>query len=174
MMAPPQAPDAFTRFISVLVLVCLPADPINRALGRQAIDRSPDGAIVSVFSDCARLPRYSEALDTEGKPDAVVDLRLAAAEADAVLVITSYRGRVPSMAHNAIDWLTRRWRRGALHDKPLAVIGRSAEGYTGGWSRPVEDTRGGLGTREARRRSARIVRSAAVNRPGPGLVGCAS
>jgi NAD(P)H-dependent FMN reductase len=55
------------------------------------------------------------------------------------------------MAHNAIDWLTRRWRYGALHDKPLAVIGRSAGRYTGGWSRQVEDTRGGLGTREARR-----------------------
>ena len=27
------------------------------------------------------------------------------------------------MAHNAIDWLTRRWRRGSLHDKPLAVLG---------------------------------------------------
>ena len=31
-------------------------------------------------------------------PDAVVDLRLAAAEADVVLVVTSYRGRIPSMA----------------------------------------------------------------------------
>ena len=62
----------------------------------------------------------------------------AAAEADAVLVITSYRGRVPSMAHNAIDWLTRRWRHGALHDKPLAVIGRSAGCYSGVWSRQVE------------------------------------
>ena len=29
------------------------------------------------------------------------------------------------MAQNAIDWLTRRWRRGALHDKPLPVIGQS-------------------------------------------------
>jgi len=66
---------------------------------------------------------------------------LAAAEADAVLVVTSYRGRVPSMAHNAIDWLTRRWRHGALHDKPLAVLGRSAGYYSGVWSRRVEDSR---------------------------------
>src|SRR5258705_9245226 len=116
----------------------------------------------------ARLPRYREALETRAKPDAVVDLRLAAAEADAVLVITSYRGRVPSMAHNAIDWLTRRWRRGALHDKPLAVIGQSAGCYSGVWSRQVEDTRLGTpsnraadrahtarGGQEARRRRAR-------------------
>jgi len=64
-----------------------------------------------------------------------------------VLVVTSYRGRVPSMAHNAIDWLTHRRRHGALRDKPLAVIGRSAGCYTGAWSRQVEDTRGGLGSR---------------------------
>ena len=65
---------------------------------------------MNVFNDVACLPRYREALETRAKPDAVVDLRLAAAEADAVLLVTSYRGRIPSMAHNAIDWLTRRWR----------------------------------------------------------------
>jgi hypothetical protein len=51
------------------------------------------------------------------------------------------------MAHSAIDWLTRRWRHGALHDKPLAVIGRSTGCYSGVWSRQVEDARGGLGPR---------------------------
>jgi hypothetical protein len=131
MMAAPQAPNAFADFINVLVLVCLPAGPVNRALSRDAIDSSPDGVMVNVFNDLARLPRYREALETHGKPDAVVDLRLAAAEADAVLVVTSYRGRVPSMAHNAIDWLTGQWRPGALHDKPLAVVGRSSGCYSG-------------------------------------------
>jgi NAD(P)H-dependent FMN reductase len=139
-MAAPQTPNAFTDFISVLVLVGLPAGPINRALSRHAIDSSPDGVLVNVFNDLARLPRYREALETHGKPHAVVDLRLAAAEADAVLMITSYRGRVPSMAHNAIDWLTRRWRQGALHDKPLAVVGRSSGYYSGVWSRHVKGT----------------------------------
>jgi hypothetical protein len=146
MMAAPQTPIAFKDFINVLVLIGLPAGPINRALSRHAIDCSPDGVMVNVFNDLARLPRYSEASETQGKPDAVVDLRLAAAEADAVLVVTSYRGRVPSMARNAIDWLTRRWRHG-LHDKPLGVIGRSAGCYSGVRSRRVEDTRGGLGPR---------------------------
>ena len=144
-MAAPQTPNTFADFINVLVLVCLPAGPVNRALSRDAIDTSPDGVMVNVFNDLARLPRYREALETRGKPDAFVDLRLAAAEADAVLVVTSYRGRVPSMAHNAIDWLTRRWRHGALHRKPLAVVGQSAGCYSGVWSRQVEDT--GLGPR---------------------------
>jgi NADPH-dependent FMN reductase len=141
MMAAPQTPNAYEDFITVLVLVGLPAGPVNRALSRHAIDSSPDGVMVNVFNDLARLPRYREALETQGKPDAVVDLRLAAAEADAVLLITSYRGRVPSMAHNAIDWLTRRRRHGALHHKPLAVVGRSSWCYSGVWSCQVEDTR---------------------------------
>ena len=72
------------------------------------------------------MSRYREALETRAKPDAVVDLRLAAAEADAGARRRGYAGELPSMAHNAIDWLTRRWRRGALHDKPLAVVGPSA------------------------------------------------
>jgi hypothetical protein len=147
MMAAPQTPHTFPDFIIVLVLVGLPAGPISRALSRHALDSSPDGVMVHVFDDLARLPRYSEALETHGTPDAVVALRLAASEADAVLFVTSYRGRVPSMVHSAIDWLTRRWRHGALHDKPLAVVGRSTGCYAGVWSRQVEDTRGGLGPR---------------------------
>jgi hypothetical protein len=144
MMAAPHTPNAFPDFIIVLVLVGLPAGPVNRALSRLAIDSSPDGVVVHVFDDVARLPRYREAWETQGKPDAVVDLRLAASEADAVLVVTSYRGRVPSLAHNAIDWLTGRWRHGALHHKPLAVVGRSSGYYSGVLSRQVADTRGGL------------------------------
>jgi hypothetical protein len=145
--AAPQTSNAFTDFINVLVLVGLPAGPVNRALSRHAIDSSPDGVLVNVFSDVANLPRYREDLETWGKPDIVVDLRLAAAEADAVLVLTSYRGRVPSMAHNAIDWLTRRWRHGGLHDKPLAVVGPSAGCYGGVWSRQIDDARDCLGRR---------------------------
>lgn len=144
-MAAPQIPNAFPDFINVLVLVGLSAGPVNRALSRHALDSSPDGVMVNVFDDLARLPRYREALETHGTPEAVVALRLAATEADAVLVVTSYHGRIPAMAHNAIDWLTRRWRRGGLHDKPLAVVGRSSGCYSGVWSHHTQDTRGGLG-----------------------------
>jgi hypothetical protein len=89
MMAASQTPHAFADFITVLVLVGLPAGPVNRALSRHAIGCSPDGVLVNVFSDVASLPRYREDLETWGKPDAVVDLRLAAAEADAVRSVTS-------------------------------------------------------------------------------------
>src|SRR5260370_1501731 len=98
-MAAPQTPNAFADFTTVLVLVGVPAGPVNRALSRHAIDSSPDGVLVNVFNDLARLPRYREAFETKRKPHAVVDLRLAAAEADAVLVVTSYLVRGPSIAH---------------------------------------------------------------------------
>jgi NAD(P)H-dependent FMN reductase len=146
-MAAPQIPNAYPDFVTVLVLVGLPAGPVNRALSRQAIDSSPDGVMVHVFDELVRLPRYNEALETRGTPDEVVALRLAASEADAVLVVTSYRGRIPSMANSAIDWLTRRWRHGALHDKPIAVVGRSSGCYSGVWSRQIEDTLDGSGSR---------------------------
>jgi NADPH-dependent FMN reductase len=158
MMTAPQTPNAFADFTNVLVLVSLPPGPVNRSLSRHAVNSSPDGIVVNVFNDVAGLPRYHEALETRGKPDAVVDLRLAAAEADAVLVVTSYRGRVPSMAHNAIDWLTRRWRHGALLDKPFAIIGRSSGCYGGVLSRPIDGTRGGLGPREIEPLTVRTLR----------------
>ena len=50
-------------------------------------------------------------------------MRTAAANADAALIVTSYRGPVLATVHNAIDWLAMRWNQGALHGKPLAVIG---------------------------------------------------
>jgi NAD(P)H-dependent FMN reductase len=147
MMAAPQTPDAYQDFVNVLVLVGLPAGPVNRALSRHAIDSSPDEVMVHVFDGLTDLPGYEETLETHETPDAVVALRLAAAEADAVLVVTSYRGRVPSMAHSAIDWLTRKWRGGALHKKPIAVVGPSGGHYSGVWTHQTEDTHEGLGPR---------------------------
>ena len=146
-MAAPQTPNAYADFITVLVLVGLPAGPVNRALSRHAIDSSPDGVLVNVFDDLVHLPRYNDALENHGTPDAVVALRMAAAGADAVLVVTSYRGRIPSMARNAIDWLARHRRHGALHDKPIAVVGQSAGCYSGVWSRQSEDIHRCLGPR---------------------------
>jgi hypothetical protein len=146
-MAAPQTPNKFFDLTSVLVLVGLPAGPANRALSRHAIDMSPDGVMVNVFNDLGALPVYRNAVETKSKPDAVVDLCLAAAEADAVLLVTSYRGRIPSIAHNAIDWLTGQWRPGALHDKPLAVVGQASGCYSGIWSHRVEDERGDVDRR---------------------------
>jgi NAD(P)H-dependent FMN reductase len=146
-MANPATPQEFPASTNVLVLVGLPAGPTNCALSKHVLISPPDGVTVNLFDDLAHLPRYSEAVETHGLPHQVIALRRAAAEADAVLVVTAYRGHVPSMVHCAIDWLTRRWHDGGLHDKPLAVIRRSNGNYSGVWSHQIGYTRGRLGSR---------------------------
>jgi NAD(P)H-dependent FMN reductase len=62
-------------------------------------------------------------------------LRAAAANADAVLVVTpEYNGSFPAVIKNAIDWLSRPYGNSAVKDKPLAVIGGSFGQYGGVWS----------------------------------------
>jgi NAD(P)H-dependent FMN reductase len=133
--------------INVLTIVGLRAGSDTSALAKVAADSSADGITFNTFDSLSDLPRYSEALENRGTPSPVGGLRTAATEADAVLVVTTYRGRIPAMVHNAIDWLTRRWDQGALHDKPLAVIGRAAGCYSGVWSHQAEDPDGLAGHR---------------------------
>jgi NADPH-dependent FMN reductase len=133
--------------INVLTIVGLRASSVARALAKVAADSSADGITLNTFDCLSDLPRYSEALENRATPSSVGALRTAATAADAVLVVTTYQGRMPAMVHNAIDWLTRRWDQGALHDKPLAVIGRAAGCYTGVWSHQAEDADGIAGRR---------------------------
>ena len=156
--------------INILIVVGLRAPSVNRELAKVAIDCSADGIALNMFDSLPHLPRYSETFENRGTPSSVATLRAAAAEADAVLIVTTYHGRVPAAVHNAIDWLTRRWDQAALHDKPLAVIGRASGCYSGVWSHQPEDadriaaprvidsitvTDLRRGDQEARRRSAR-------------------
>ena len=125
--------------INVLIIVGLRAASVNRELAKVAADCSADGIALSMFDTLTELPRYRETFENLGTPNSVGDLRTAAAEADAVLIVTTYHGRVPAVVHNAIDWLTRRWDQAGLHDKPLAVIGRASGCYSGVWSHQTDD-----------------------------------
>jgi NAD(P)H-dependent FMN reductase len=59
----------------------------------------------------------------------------AVAEVDAILVVTpEYNGTIPGALKNAIDWLSRPYRRNALSAKPLAVVGASMGQYGGVWA----------------------------------------
>jgi NAD(P)H-dependent FMN reductase len=133
--------------INVLIIVGLRAGAVIRELAKVEADCSADGITLNMFDSLSDLPRYSETLEKRATPRSVEALRTAAAEADAVLVVTTYHGRVPAVVHNAIDWLTRRWDQAALHDKPLAVIGRAAGCYSGVWSHQTEDADGIAGAR---------------------------
>ena len=120
--------------INVLVIVGRRGASINRELAEIASDSSADGIALNMFDSLTDLPPYSETIEGRRTPGSVAALRAAAAEADAVVIVTTYHGRVPSAVHNAMDWLTRRWDEATLHDKPLAVIGRTSRYYSGVWS----------------------------------------
>jgi len=124
---------------NVLIIVGLRAASVNRELAKVAADSSADGIALNMFDSLTELPRYRETFDNRGTPSCVADLRAAAAKADAVIIVTTYHGRVPAVVHNAIDWLTRRWDQAGLHDKPLAVIGRASGCYSGVWSHQTDD-----------------------------------
>ena len=117
--------------VNVLIIVGLRAASVNRELAKVAADSSADGIALNMFDSLTELPRYRETFENRRTPSSIEDLRTAAAEADAVIIVTTYHGHVPATVHNAIDWLTRRWDQAALHDKPLAVIGRASGCYSG-------------------------------------------
>lgn len=95
---------------------------------------------MTVFDSLGDLPPYRHSWETRRTPHSVVALRATANEADAALVVANYNGRVPATVNIVIDWLTRRQTHGALHDKPLTVIGRAAGVPTVGCGRLVKST----------------------------------
>lgn len=128
--------------ITVLALVgSLRAASINRRIAELAAAVAPDGVTVTVFEGLGELPFYNEEIDpamTDGAepgPAPVAALRVAAAAADAALVVTpEYNGSLPAVIKNAIDWLSRPFGDGALKGKPLAVIGGAMGRYGGVWA----------------------------------------
>jgi NADPH-dependent FMN reductase len=120
--------------INVLLIVGSRESSVSGTLAELADETSPDGIRVSVFDSLDALPPFSETAATLELPVSVDALRNAAAAADAVLLVTHYYASVPASVHNAIDWLTMRWTDSELHEKPLAVMGYSADCYRGVWS----------------------------------------
>jgi len=137
--------------IRILALVgSLRAASINRKIAELAAAVAPEGVTVTVFEGLAELPFYNEEIDpavdsdVRHAPAPVAALRAAAADADAVLVVTpEYNGSIPAVIKNAIDWLSRPFGNGSLKDKPLAVIGGSFGRYGGVWAH--DETRKSFG-----------------------------
>jgi NAD(P)H-dependent FMN reductase len=132
----------------VLVIAGVCTSAVSHGLTRAAALSSANEITLNVFDNLADLPHYRETAENQRLPRPVAALRDAAVEAHAAMVVTHYYGRIPATVHNAIDWLTRRWNHSALHDKPLAVIGPTEDGYSGVWSgRQTEESRPVLGNR---------------------------
>jgi NAD(P)H-dependent FMN reductase len=131
--------------MNVLVLVgSLRAASVNRQLAELAVETAPDGVSLTVFDGLGELPFYNEDIDNADVPAAVTQLRSAAGESDAALVVTpEYNGSIPAVIKNAIDWLSRPFGNGALKDKPLAVVGAAMGQYGGVWAH--DETRKSFG-----------------------------
>jgi len=131
--------------INVLALVgSLRSASVNRQLAELAADTAPDGVSVTVYDGLGDLPHYNEDIDNADVPASVTELRTAAADADAALVVTpEYNGSIPGVLKNAIDWLSRPFGDGALKDKPLAVVGAALGQYGGVWAH--DETRKSFG-----------------------------
>lgn len=131
--------------VKVLVLVgSLRAASLNRQLAEVATETAPAGVSLQLFDRLGELPFYNEDVDGDGVDEVVQALRLAAAEADAALVVTpEYNGSIPGVLKNAIDWLSRPYGAGALNGKPLAVIGTALGQYGGVWAH--DETRKSFG-----------------------------
>src|SRR3954451_5098806 len=114
----------------VLLVGSLRAASMNRQLAELAVESAPPGVVLRHFDRLGELPFYDEDVDVDPAPESVRAVRLAAAEADAALVVTpEYNGSIPGALKNAIDWLSRPLGGGALKNKPAAVIGTSMGQY---------------------------------------------
>jgi chromate reductase len=100
------------------------------------------------FARLKEIPHYDE--DDEPRPnDAVVALRAAIDEADAVLIATpEYNGTLPGHLKTAIDWASRPRETAALKNKPVAVIGGSTGMFGAVWAQA--DARKALSSAGAR------------------------
>ncbi|TQF73274.1 NAD(P)H-dependent oxidoreductase [Rhodococcus spelaei] len=124
----------------VLALVgSLRAGSVNRQLAETATRTAPEGVEVTVYEGLAEVPFYNEDIDVAGTIASVEALRAAAAEADALLLVTpEYNGTIPAVLKNAIDWISRPYGVGAVKDKPVAVISASPSPNGAKWAH--EDT----------------------------------
>ncbi len=98
----------------------------NRRLLAATRELAPEAMKIEIF-DLAPIPLYNGDLDTEGaRPEAVLQLKRAITEADALLIATpEYNHSVPGVLQNAIDWASRPGGKSPFVGKPAALMGAS-------------------------------------------------
>ncbi len=123
-------------------------DSHNTRLLRGAGELLPQGVELTVFEGLAEIPPFNE--DEElTPPPAVVALKTAIAEAEAVLIATpEYNSSIPGVLKNALDWASRPRLDSPLANKPAAVIGASTSLFGAVWAQA--ETRKVLGSTGAR------------------------
>ena len=126
---------------AVTVLVgSLRADSVNRQFAERLKDVAPDDVEITFAENLDQIPFYNEDIDGDSAPAAATALRDLVAQADRVLVVTpEYNATIPAVINNAIDWLSRPYRAGAIVGKPFGVVGVTPTPYGGKWAH--DDTR---------------------------------
>ena len=107
----------------------------NSLLLRLAQEHAPDGVELVIWNGLADVPAYNE--DDEADPGpAVVALRTAIADADALLIATpEYNFGVPGALKNALDWASRPYGSSPLSGIPTTVMGASPSSFAAAQSR---------------------------------------
>ena len=126
----------------------LRAGSLNAQLLRLAAEELPEGVELEIYDGLADIPAYDE--DLQGfAPDAVVALKDAIADADAVLIVTpEYNGSIPGFLKNALDWVSRPIAESPMRGKPVAVIGASPGQFGAIWAqRELKKVLGIMGAR---------------------------
>jgi len=101
---------------------------INKALLRQIAALDLEGIEVSIF-DPKDIPFYNGDVEAEGDPDAVVELKTAIDNADALLLVSpEYNASIPAVMKNLVDWASRPFgedKKKVLVNKPVGITGAS-------------------------------------------------
>jgi chromate reductase len=117
-------------------------DSFNTKLLHAAGSLLPAEAELSLWEGLKAVPPFDED-DEHSPPPAVMALRRAIAEADALLIATpEYNGSVPGQLKNALDWASRPRGACVLEGKPVAVTGASPTPF--GAVRAQDQLRGAL------------------------------
>jgi chromate reductase len=123
-------------------------DSYNSQLLRAAAEMLPPGVELEQFAGLGEIPPFDA--DTEHDPPAaVLELKDAIAEADAVLIATpEYNHSIPGVLKNALDWVSRPIAENPMRGKRALVIGASTGMFGAVWAQA--ETRKVLGALGAR------------------------
>ncbi len=123
-------------------------DSYNSQLLRAAAELLPPGVELEQFAALREIPPFDADAEHD-PPAAVVALKDAIAEADAVLIATpEYNHSIPGVLKNALDWVSRPIAENSMRGKRALVIGASTGMFGAVWAQA--ETRKVLGALGAR------------------------
>lgn len=95
--------------LKFVTLTCsLRAGSFNAAIAQSLPELAPAGVTFAPLGSPGEFPHYSNDIEAEGFPPAVLAMAQAIAGADGLIIITpEYNHSIPGVLKNALDWLSR-------------------------------------------------------------------